>query len=227
MAKSDAVIWRGFPERSGTRQSHEQSRPGDDEISLIAIERAQIRAAQQNIQDFAPLYEKYVDLVWRYARSRLESADRAADATSSTFHKAIAALPTFLPRERNDTLTFRSWLMTIARNVVIDEIRRSPPTKSIDSPAVQPWLIDVRRSPEDYAISRDEQHRVNFALSKLPETQRQIVELRLAGLKFAEITDALGMSLSAVKTSHFRAYARLRILLAETDQSETTSNEIE
>jgi RNA polymerase sigma factor (sigma-70 family) len=61
----------------------------------------------------------------------------------------------------------------------------------------------------------EEQREVLAALRRLPASQRRIVELRLAGLKSAEIADALGMSVSAVNTAHFRAVARLRDLLAD------------
>lgn len=52
-------------------------------------------------------------------------------------------------------------------------------------------------------------------LGQLPETQRAIVELRLAGLRGDEIASALDTTLSAVKSAQYRAYQRLRELLAE------------
>ncbi|MDQ3656875.1 MAG: sigma-70 family RNA polymerase sigma factor [Chloroflexota bacterium] len=107
--------------------------------------------------------------------------------------------------------------MTIARNAVIDEVRRERHAPSLDDPAVQPWLVDGRRSPEDLAIASDEQRRVERALARLPATQRRIVELRLIGMRSAEIAEILAMSQSAVDTAHFRAYARLREWLAEPD----------
>jgi RNA polymerase sigma-70 factor (ECF subfamily) len=179
--------------------------PGD-------LELLQIAAAQQDVNAFAPLYEHYVDIVWRYARSRLGDSDLAADATSAVFQRALTALPSYQPRRSGDGTTFRAWLMTIARNVVIDELRRHP-TTSLATTTVQHRLVDDGRSPAELAIAREEQDKVNVALGLLPEKQRQIVELRLMGLKSIEIATQLGMSLSAVKTAHFRAYARLRDLL--------------
>lgn len=178
-------------------------------------ELTHIAAAQHDIQAFAPLYEAYVDLVWRYAVSRLGDRQRAADATSVTFQRALAALPNFQPQRRGEITTFRSWLMTIARNVVIDEARRERPTTPLDDPAVQRWLIDTRRGPEDHSIAADERRRIDRALTQIPDTQRQIVELRLIGMKGAEIASLLGMSESAVKTAYHRACTRLRDLLTE------------
>jgi len=190
--------------------------PAED-VSLLAKEVLQVEAAIVDPRAFAPLYEAYADLVWRYAMSRLGDPDRAADATSITFARALAALPRFRPRAGNGGSPFRAWLMTIARNAVIDEVRREHPAPSLDDPAVQPWLTDGQRSPEDLAIAGDERRRVERALARLPAAQRRIVELRLIGLRSAEIAGVLEMSQSAVDTAHFRAYARLRDWLAEPD----------
>lgn len=183
--------------------------------SPAEVELAHIAAAQRDPQAFAPLYDAYVDLVWRYAKSRLGDPQAAGDATSITFGRALVALPAYQPQRRGGETTFRSWLMTIARNVVIDEARRAPPATSLDDAAVQRWLIDTRRGPEEQAVTRDEQRRVKQALTRLPDTQRQVVELRLVGMKGAEIADLLGMSEPAVKTAYHRACSRLRVFLAE------------
>ncbi|HYI25780.1 MAG TPA: sigma-70 family RNA polymerase sigma factor [Thermomicrobiales bacterium] len=182
--------------------------PADRELDLIA-------AAQADPRAFAPLYETYVDLVWRYALNRLGDQQRAADATSVTFQRAITALPKYRPQRRGDATTFRSWLMTIARNVVIDETRRARPTSPLDDPASERWLTDPAPGPEEQAVAADERRRINRALARLSTTPRQIVELRLIGMNGREIADTLGMSESAVKTAHYRAIARLRDLLAD------------
>jgi RNA polymerase sigma-70 factor (ECF subfamily) len=181
----------------------------------VTDEFEQIDAARRDPRSFAPLYDAYVDLVWRYALRRLGSEDRAAEATSMTFARALAALPAFRPRRRGQSTTFRSWLMTIARHSVIDLVRCDRANASLDEPHLQPGLVDAGPSPEEAALAREERERVRRALSQLPETQRQIVELRLIGMRTAEIADILGMSQSAINTAHFRAYTRLRDLLTE------------
>jgi RNA polymerase sigma-70 factor, ECF subfamily len=190
--------------------------------SLAEWEIAHIERARQDPRAFAPLYEAYVDLVWRYALRRLGDPERAADATSQTFSKAIAALPRFTPGRRGENTTFRSWLMLIARNVVIDQVRKERLTFDVDTPTVQGRLVDPDRSPEEMAIARNEQHRVERALTQLTDVQRQIVELRAVGMKGAEIADLLQMGVPAVRSAHFRAYARLRDLLQEPDNDQVT-----
>ena len=186
--------------------------------ALLADERARIAAAQQDARAFAPLYEAYADLVWRYAMRRLGDAERASDVTSITFTRALAALPTFTPRDAPGESGFRSWLMTIARNVTVDEVRGRRPAMSLTDPAWRDRVADHRPSPEIQAIAADERRRMTDAIGRLPETQRQIVEMRLAGHTAAEIVDRLQMSVSAVNTAHFRAMGRLRDLLAAEEE---------
>lgn len=188
-----------------------------DPEAALATELAIIAEARLDPRAFAPLYERYVDLVYRYCLRRLGDPDHAADATSLVFSRAIGALGHFTPDRRGTGSTFRSWLLTIARNVVIDNARKNRAMNQLDDTSIQAVLRDTAPSPEERAIAADERTRIEAALAQLPERQRQIVELRLIGLRGAEIASVLGMSVGAVKTAHFRAYARLRDLLAEPD----------
>src|SRR3712207_3572347 len=80
-------------------------------------ELAQIALAQRDPRAFAPLYEAYVDAVYRYCYRRLGNSDAAADATSAIFTRALSALPRYHHR------SFRSWLFTIAHNTLVDSWR--------------------------------------------------------------------------------------------------------
>jgi RNA polymerase sigma-70 factor (ECF subfamily) len=186
---------------------------------------ATVERAKRDPAAFAPLYDAYADLVWRYALSRLGNRERAADATSQTFVKAIAALPRFQPDHRGASTSFRSWLMTIARNVVIDEVRKTRPSVDLDAPTAQPWLVDQGQTPEESALAAAERQIIQQALAQLPATQRQIVELRGVGMRGAEIARILNMSLAAVKTANHRAYLRLRDLLADQHPDQDSTHE--
>lgn len=170
---------------------------------------------------FAPLYQRYVAPVYRYCYRQTSDPDIATDLTAQIFTRALEALPKFRIRESDPSSagngagggagsTFRSWLFTIAHNAVID-VRRHRPSVSLDDR--HHHVADDERGPEDQAILRDELDRLIAILDQLPAAQRQIIELRLAGLSAAEIATALSISRPAVKSAQTRAYARLRQLL--------------
>ena len=188
---------------------------------IAAADLAAVELAQADPRAFAPLYTRYAPIVLNYCRRRIADPDAAADATSLIFTRALAGLPTFRPDPARSGSTFRSWLFTIAHNVVIDTRRRHRPHVSLDrqvgatgeASGDPRWLTDPSASPEELAIRADDSERVQAMLQRLPERQRRIVELRIAGLTGAEIARALGMSTSAVKSAQYRAYGTLRDLL--------------
>ena len=125
--------------------------------------------------------------------------------------------------EEPGTATVRSWLFAIAHNAIVDVRRRDRPTRSLDAdpdparstaPATSSGeLANPGIGPEELAVHRDELGRLIAVLGRLPDSQRQIIELRLAGLTTAEVADALGLTRPAVKAAQTRAYSRLRDLL--------------
>jgi len=165
-----------------------------DDADLVA-------AARANPAAFAPLYARYLQPVYRYCYLRLGERGAAEDATSEVFLKALAALPHYRDH------SFSGWLFTIAHNVVTDALRRRRPGASLDA-AVEP--ADIEPTPEEAALTAEGQRAL---LALLPEDQRAVVALRLAGLSGTEIARALGRSVGAVKSLQFRAMTRLRASL--------------
>lgn len=158
---------------------------------------------------FAQLYDRYVDGIYRYCRLRLPTAQEAEDATAMVFEKAFAAFPPA------PTGTFRAWLFTIAHNIVVSFYRtrsRRGHHASLDDAL---HLADPGPSPEDDVLLADEQQRLYRALARLPDDQRRVVELRLAGLLGAEIAEVLHRSPAAVRQLQFRAVQRLRTMMID------------
>ena len=185
-----------------------------DDATTLAI----LRDAALDPAAFAPLYREYAPIVYRFCHRQLGDGDLAADATSQTFVKVLGAVRTFQPHPEQPGKTFRAWLFRIAANTAIDLRRKERPAHSLDAgdddEAFAPSPPDPGPLPEDLALVMDDIRAVREAVRALPERQRMILELRLADLSGAEIAEAMGMPLSAVKSAQFRAFATLRRLLA-------------
>jgi RNA polymerase sigma-70 factor (ECF subfamily) len=167
-------------------------------------EPTQVALAQRDPRAFAPLYETYADAVYRYCFRRLGDPDAAADATSLVFTRVLAALPRYRDR------SFRSWLFTIAHNTVIDGWRTTRFEARLEAGTGR---ADPGPSPEEAVLSADADCQVHVLLGSLPDDQRHVIELRLAGLTNREIADTLGRSVAATKMLQVRALTRLRTLL--------------
>lgn len=181
---------------------------GDDDLRLV-------RLAQADLVEFARLYDKYIDAIYAYCRRRLDTVPLAEDATSQTFTKALATVPSF----REGSGTVRSWLFAIAHNVVLDQIRR------LNRRAIRPLdealnLIDDAPSPEAAALANEAHRELTGALAWLTDEQRAVVELRLAGLTGPEIADVLNISHTAVRALQRRALLRLRGALCGVEKDE-------
>lgn len=168
-------------------------------------EGALVARAAGNPEAFAPLYLRYFDRIHAFCYRRLGNSEEAADVTSIVFSRALSSLHTC----RGDS--FRSWLFTIAHNALTDHYRNRRSESSLDDAV---WLLDRRPSPEDEAIAHEAQRTIASMLAELPEEQRHVVELRLAGLTSREIGAVLGKRPNAIDQAQYRAMTRLRVLAA-------------
>jgi len=82
-------------------------------------------------------------------------------------------------------------------------------------------LVTSSTSPTQRALRKELRERVQQALGRLSERDREILVLRnLEQLSVADTAEVLRISAAAVKVRHLRALERLHSLLAEKDQEE-------
>jgi RNA polymerase sigma-70 factor (ECF subfamily) len=134
----------------------------------------------------------------------------AEDLLQTTFLKLHGARARWRTGER-----LRPWVFTIAARVRLDWLR----TQGRSEEAIDDDLLagpEHRDDPTDASMLHERAERVQSALDRLAEPQRVVVHLhRFEDLSFAEIGRVLGISEGAARVRAFRAYARLRTLLAD------------
>ena len=167
-------------------------------------EQRLVTAAQRDRRAFAPLYARYATPIYHYCYARLGSQEAAEDATSLVFTKALQALP------RYQAGVFRSWLFTIAHNVVTDVFRRAHDDVPLEAAGD---LFAPGPGPDELALTADGDRGLRTVVAQLPPDQRDVIDLRLLGLSGPEIAQVLGRSHAWVKVVQFRAIARLRTLM--------------
>ncbi len=178
-------------------------RPNDEELDLVRRAKAGDREA------FGALYDRHVDHVYRYAFYRVRRMEDAEDVTSETFHRALAAMPRFVPRR-----PFLAFLYIIARNVIVDRARRERPRASFEDAIEHP---SDAIAPDEAAVASDEALRLRGAIQRLAPLQQEIVVMRfIEGLSYAEVAAATGKPEATIRGIQMRALAALRELLPET-----------
>lgn len=173
-----------------------QSRTLSENISALAME------AQSNPVAFGRLYDHYVQPVYRYLYSHVESVHEAEDLTSQTFISAYEALHKY--RERGQ---FAAWLFQIARSRMNDHFRRS--RREVDLEAVE--RVVEMDDTLDRVIRAEELIRLRSLIRELDSDEQELIRLRyVADLSFAEIAEVLGKREEAVKKWLYRLQARLK-----------------
>ena len=152
--------------------------------------------------------------VFSYAAYTLGDPAEAEEVTQDVL-LALWRHPEMLDSER-----LEGWLLRVARNACIDEVRRRRARLRLVDPAVADEVVRRRElpaaSPERRAASAQLRRRLARELAALPEPQRSVVVLReVHGLTYREIGGVCDLSLASVKTTLHRGRARLRERLKE------------
>ncbi len=175
-------------------------------VQTFESDLALVDRARQNSAAFELLFERYWDRVFRYCYVKTSDWHLAEDLASQTFLNALAGLSRF--QGANES-AFRCWLFAIARNVVTESHRyrfRHPTAQLLATDS----LLSREPSLEDETIDQERFDELLRLVDVLPADQRELIELRAAGLKSAEIARILGKSDVAVRQAQSRIVRSLR-----------------
>ena len=162
---------------------------------------------KNDLDAFAPLYQRYRDRVYLYIRGRVEFDEDAADLTQQTFTKALTHIHKFRPQRGS----FKTWLFAIARNAVVDNHRRNKPTGAL-STNMPSGTADV----EESAINAMEVEKLGVALAGLETKKRDLLALRFgAQLTVPEIAAITKTETDTVYKQIARALDELRGIFNE------------
>ena len=194
------------------------SGPGPAEADEVAARSAfaLVQRAQAGDADaFGELYDRYVDLVYRYIYYRVGSQALAEDLCSETFLRALRRISSFTWQGRD----VGAWFVTIARNLIADHYKSGRYRLEVSTAD----MLDA-----DSADSRAEGRPEQLVLETLtnatllesvkqlnPEQQECIVLRFLQGMSVAETALAMGKNEGAIKALQYRAVRTLGRLLPE------------
>ena len=171
------------------------------------------RSRQGDLEAFNRIVVTYQDQVYNLCLRMLGSPQAAEDAAQETF------LSAYRNAARMRGPSVRAWLLRIAANACIDELRRRrrQPQLSLEAPApdIGPErpleVADPGVGPERLALSAELREALQAELLRLPPDQRLAVILcDMEGLSYEEIAVSMRSSAGTVKSRISRGRARLR-----------------
>jgi RNA polymerase sigma-70 factor (ECF subfamily) len=199
----------GTAEQRGADQQHEDQVDGDEVADLVA------RAQDGDPGAFGEIYDRYSDTVYRYIYFRVNNAQLAEDLASETFLRALRRISSFSWQGR----AFGAWLVTIARNLVVDHFKSGRYRLEIVKPDVlgaDEKDHDPSTSPETAALEKLTNATLLTAVKKLNPDQQECIVLRfLQGFTVAETARAMQKNEGAVKALQYRAVRTLARLLPD------------
>ena len=140
-------------------------------------------------------YRENYHIVFGYLLSLCGNPALAEDLTSETFLKAISKISSY-----DGSVKPSTWLCAIGKNLYINERKRFLRHVPLDS-----VMIAEDDTMEDRIIEKDTAKRIEQLSRKLEEPKNQVFAMRLNGLSFREIGEALGRTENWARVTFFRA----------------------
>jgi RNA polymerase sigma-70 factor, ECF subfamily len=194
---------------AGDRSNIEPVPGAADEVD----EGALVAAAKRDPREFGPLYELYVDRIYRFAYRRVGTHHEAEDITAQTFQQALQALPAYEWRG----LPFGAWLFRIAGNIINRRGRTSGREVAVEDVTVFSGYEETDDDPADLAWRSEEAGELAEKIKQLPPDQQRVLVLKFShGMKNREIGDLMGRSEGAIKQLVHRALVSLRATMERT-----------
>ncbi len=159
---------------------------------------------------FEALYDRHHRSVFTFLLRSLGDRRAAEEVLQETFLRVFTHRESYQP-----TATFKTWLFTIARNLVIDQLRGRGAAPELEAAEGLETVADPAATPLEQLEGAELGEKLEAALVRLSPAYREVLLLsRFAELNHQQIAEITGLSPSAVRVTLHRALRRLGAILA-------------
>lgn len=153
--------------------------------------------------DFTFFYKKYYPKLIYYTSKMCGDQQKAEDITIESFMTAFEKIDKY----EREKAQFSTWLFTIARNILLQDIKSSKKTISIDTEYDEEGttLKDfIQEETNDTHIQDVNQRKAEIMkehISNLKDPYKRVIEMReIKRMAYKDIADELGKNLSTIKS---------------------------
>ena len=140
--------------------------------------------------------------VFSYVMTLAKDRNNAEEITQETFFRAISTEKSF----RGDSESF-TWLCAIAKNIFIDEKRRT----ARQDDELSEELPDTNKGIEEKLNDKAMSLKIHSILHQLEEPYKEVFQLRVFGeLSFAEIGSIFGKTETWARVTYHRARLKIK-----------------
>ena len=177
------------------------------EITPKKIQKNISEAINGNQNAFRFLLDSFWKDIYNYQLKRTQNENDAEDITIRTFSKAFDKIKTY-----NNKYVFKTWLITISKNIHIDELRKQKIVIATEQEDKALCIADENPTPEDKIITEQNLAKLLKNIKQLKPSYRDMIYLRyFQELSYKEIAAKIEEPINNVKVKLLRA----KKLLAE------------
>jgi len=173
-------------------------------------------------KEFSFFYQKYYPKLLYYTSKMCQSARldpaKAEDVTTDSFLIAFEKIDKY-EKEKSQ---FSTWLFTIAKNLMLQEIKTDQKTLSMDvevdeeGTTMKDFLQEEESEQHIQDLIQMKAEIMLKRISELKEPYKQVIEMReIQKMAYKDIADKLGKNLSTIKSQIRNGRA---ILISETEK---------
>jgi RNA polymerase sigma-70 factor, ECF subfamily len=182
---------------------------GRMDLAHLSDEALVALIARSDDDALAELYDRYSRVAYGLALRVLRDPALAQDAVQEAFLAAWRNAASFNPQLAKPS----TWLLTLVHRRAVDLVRREERRRA--EPLPETHELAGEATDEEAAL-RERRQVVQHALRRLPQEQREALELAYyGGFTQSQLAERLGVPLGTIKSRMFGGLARLRELLAE------------
>lgn len=154
-------------------------------------------------KDFTFFYNKYYQKLIYYTNKMCNDPQKAEDISTESFIVALEKIDKY----EKEKAQFSTWLFTIAKNLMLQEIKTSKRTVSIDveideeGTTMKDFIQDEESDEIRHDVIAKKAEIMKNAIGELKEPYKKVIEMReIHKMQYKDISEQLGKNLSTIKS---------------------------
>ncbi|MBN09515.1 MAG: RNA polymerase subunit sigma-70 [Flavobacteriaceae bacterium] len=174
-----------------------------------------IKAKKNDQKAFQILFDNNWKYLYNFQLKKTGNPQIAEEVSIKTFTKAFDKLNSY-----DSKYSFKTWLLTISKNLLVDQIRKEKSFKKSHSETnLNIQIVDRAPSPEEGMIINQNLDEILKAIKSLKPEYRRILQLRFFDDQtYNSISTKLNQPLNTIKVKLFRAKRLLAEILEKNDE---------
>jgi RNA polymerase sigma-70 factor (ECF subfamily) len=173
------------------------------ESKAILFSEQEIVFKERTGKDFSSLYKKYYPKLIYYTAKMCNDHQKAEDISTDSFIVAFEKIDKY----EKEKAQFSTWLFTIAKNLVLQDIKNSKKTMSLDveldeeGTTMKDFIQEEEGEEHLHEISNKKSEIMKNHISNLKNPYKKVIEMReIKKMAYKDIADQLGKNLSTIKS---------------------------